>query len=332
MNDGLFSGVGFGRPNSIGRFSVHIAETTQVVSAPSWAKYISLYLCGGGGGGGGGRLGTTTGAAGGGGGAGGGAKYLRRVPLWVYRAYGVNYFEVTIGAGGNGGAGSTVDGTNGSNGTAGGATTVRSWLYSNGTPSSSYGYIQSVANGGALGPGGTTGAGSSATGGQGYDCVQGGNGGNSNTGGGNFPLPPINVPHMFYAPQGGLPGQGKNTYFGPDRLAFMRMGISTAAGGNYLTLGSNGDSSERIYSAIVSRAISELAAAPPTDELWFCTHHGGIGGTGGDTTTGSNGGAGGAGWRGSGGGGGGGAGTAGFVGGAGGAGGNGVAIFFWEEY
>jgi len=109
------------------------------------------------------------------------------------------------------------------------------------------------------------------------------------------------------------------------------MGLNVAAGGNYLTLGLDGDSSERIYSAIVHRAISELAAAPPTDELWFFTHHGGIGGTGGDTTTGSNGGNGGAGWRGSGGGGGGGAGTAGFVGGTGGAGGNGVAIFFWEE-
>lgn len=331
MNGGLFDGVGRGGTNNARRFSYYVAETTQVVAPPPWAKYVSLYLCGAGGGGGGGRLGIATAAAGGGGGGGGGSKYLRRVPLWVYNAFGANYFEVTIGAGGSGGAGSTTDGTNGSNGTAGGATTVRSWFYSNGSPNPSQAYIQSVANGGAAGPGGTTGAGSQAAGGQGVDCVVGGQGGNSTTGSGNFPTPPSNVPHMFYAPQGGTPGQGKNTAIGPNRLAFMRLGVTAIAAGNNLTVGVDGESAEQRNAAIMDRALSELVAAPATDEMWFMTGYGGIGGTGGDTTTGSNGGAGGAGWRGTGGGGGGGAGTATFVGGAGGAGGNGMAIFFWEE-
>ncbi len=328
MNEGTLNGFGVGRPNRGGRFAMTVVETTQTVSAPPWCRYVSFWACGAGGGGGGGRLGLTTNAAGGGGGGGGAAHYKRRIPMWVYAAYSAAQFQVTIGAGGTGGAGATVDATNGSNGTAGGSTTVRIAYISSGDGAS---FIQNVPGGGSAGGGGTTGPGGNATGGTGLDCVQGGSGGNSNVGTGNFPVAQ-SAAHSLYAPGGGHCGQAKNSASGPSRSAPMRVGSFGASGGGTLTLSTSGETSERMNRAIVTRALAEISEAPAIDELWWATITGGYGGTGGDTTTGSNGGNGGNGWRGSGGGGGGGAGVATFVGGTGAAGGNGCAIFFWEEW
>lgn len=340
MNDGLYSGFGGGR-DSIGRFSYEIIESSNRVSPPAWAKYVSFLIVAGGGGGGGGRCDTSA-ASGGGGGAGGRSKYLYRIPLWLFQGYGSVSFFCTIGAGGTGGAGGALA-TNGSAG-GGGGNTVLTYNYLDnqvGLPSAGSVGVTHRVNGGSFGYGGSTGnaAGGAAGPGNGTNADQGpglnGGIGIPSTGGEDTPNFGAYWDYPWFHPVGGgAAGHSRAQTSAIMTYPFYCMGwiefLSTTYRGT-TTIGADAPSAKSLYSPYVDRAFAELTRAPLLNELWFVTIPGGSGGTSGSTTVVANAGRGGDGWRGGGGGGGGCAGISGATGGTGGTGGNGYVAFFWEE-
>lgn len=332
MNDGLLKGFGDGVQGTNGRFAWHEITSSQTVSAPSWARFASIWACSGGGGGGGGRLGLTTNASGGAGGGGGSSRYMYRIPLFLLTKKNVGRWVVTIGAGGTGGAGSTVDGVDGTNGGAGGATSVT--YFTPGEDRARY-QLGINASGAGGGQGGRT---TSPLGGGGGSCTNGLSGSSGGNGGlGNFPQLPSNPSgaENYNAVMGGMgaPAKQGSGWLKPDGSwscsAFGSnigaLSFATATGGEA------GESAEGNLGQIPETFFNIIQRAPTRDELWWATFFGGMAGVGGSTASLINGGNGGNGYRGSGGGGGGGAGFTGAVGGTGGTGGNGSAIFFWEE-
>lgn len=330
MNDGLFNGFGSGTPTVRTPCVWQVFETTTSrVPFPSNAKYLSYFGAGGGGGGGSGRYDSVNAASGGGGGGSSNLFWERRLPVQMLRMFGVNRFEIVIGAGGTAGAASTTNGVNGNAGGAGGQTTIRFYddVVRAGT-SNLDNYHLIAAPGGSGGSGGTTTtAGGGAAGSLFANAIASGGGSTGRTSASDEARPQSGQ----YGPVGrafvgGNGGTGKNNVqaFIVSLGRHANAGTSSVPSAGY---GTNGFPATYWGQSLFNMLIA-LPYFPDFAEFSNYLWGSGGGGTGGQTSVSGAAGSGGDGWRGTGGGGGGGNATS--PSGAGGAGGNGFVVMCWE--